>query len=235
MSALLRSWSCILKPPALPMPRIGGGGSAMMKASWMLCRLPNRVADDLARRLAGLQPLVERLEPGEDHAGIAGVGEGRAGEAGEGDRIVDARRLLDDLRRLLDHRVGARQRGAVGQLDDDDRIALVERRDEAARHRLHHVDRGVDEAGENRQHARRALSTSRPARGRCCEYPCASLSKPRLKPSASARPNRARKKRGGAADAWCGLNSSAASAGESVSELKAEIAVDTAMVIANCR
>ena len=55
-------------------------------------------------------------------------------------------------RRLLDDRVGPRQRGAVRQLDDDDRIALVERRDEAARHRLHHVDRGVDEAGENGQH-----------------------------------------------------------------------------------
>ena len=60
---------------------------------------------------------------------------------------------LDDLRRPLDHRVGARQRGAVGQLDDDDRIALVERRDEAARHALRHVDGREDQAGEDHQHA----------------------------------------------------------------------------------
>ena len=30
-----------MKPPELPMPGTGGGGSAMMKASSMLCRLPN--------------------------------------------------------------------------------------------------------------------------------------------------------------------------------------------------
>ena len=93
MSALLRSWSCILKPPALPMPRTGGGGRAMMKASWMLCRLPNSVPMIWSARLAGLEPLLERVEAREDHAGIAGVGEGRAGEAGEGDGIADARRL----------------------------------------------------------------------------------------------------------------------------------------------
>ena len=44
--------------------------------------------------------------------------------------------LRDDLGGALDHRVGARERGAVGQLDDDDGVALVHRRDEAARHRL---------------------------------------------------------------------------------------------------
>ena len=62
MSALLRSWSCILKPPELPMPRIGGGGSAMMKASWMLCRLPNSAPMIWSARLAGFQPVLERLE-----------------------------------------------------------------------------------------------------------------------------------------------------------------------------
>ena len=93
MSALLRSCSCILKPPALPMPRTGGGGRAMMKASWIACRRAEQRADDLVGGLAGREPLLERLERREDHAGIAGVGEGGAGEAGEGDRIGDARRV----------------------------------------------------------------------------------------------------------------------------------------------
>ncbi len=43
MLASTRSCSCILKPPALPMPRTGGGGMAMMKASSIDCRRPNEL------------------------------------------------------------------------------------------------------------------------------------------------------------------------------------------------
>ena len=50
-----------MKPPALPMPRTGGGGTTMMKASWIACRRPNRLADDGARRQARLGALLERL------------------------------------------------------------------------------------------------------------------------------------------------------------------------------
>src|SRR5260370_12384730 len=60
------------------------------------------------------------------------------------------------------------------------------------------------------------------------EYQWATLSKPRLKPSASARPNRARKKRGGAAAAWCGFNSSGANGGGSGRELYAQVPADPA-------
>ena len=107
------------------MPRMGGGGSAMMKASWMLCRLPNSLPMILSDVLAVLEPFLEALERREDDAGIAGVGECRAVEAGKGDGVGDARRLADDIRRLLDDGVGAGERSAVRQLDDDDGITLV--------------------------------------------------------------------------------------------------------------
>jgi hypothetical protein len=35
----LRSSTCILKPPALPMPRTAGGGTTIMDASCRLCRM----------------------------------------------------------------------------------------------------------------------------------------------------------------------------------------------------
>src|SRR3546814_2306981 len=63
--------------------------------------------------------------------------------------------------------------------------------------------------------------------------PSLSLSKPLLKALAKKRPTTARGKREGLPP--CGLNRMAASAGERVSELAAEMIVATAMVSANCR
>src|SRR3546814_12619708 len=64
---------------------------------------------------------------------VRGIGEGGAREAREGDGVAHARRLLHDRRGLARHRVGAAERGALRELDDDDGIALIHRRDEAAR------------------------------------------------------------------------------------------------------
>ena len=65
-------------------------------------------ADDLAGGLAALRADARNLSNGAKITPrIAGVGEGRAGEAGEGHRIGDAGRLADDLDGPLDHRVGA--------------------------------------------------------------------------------------------------------------------------------
>ncbi len=58
-------------------------------------------------------------------------------------------------------------------------------------------------------------------------------SKPRLKPFASQFTNRVRKNFG-SLRAWWGTSSSLQSAGDRVSELKAEIRVEAAMVSANC-
>src|SRR3546814_10128585 len=94
------------------------------------------------------EALLEGLEAGEDHGGIGRTGEGGAREAGEGDRIAHARRRLYDLGGLARHRVGAAERGALRKLDDDDGVALVHRRDEAARGHLQHIERSEEHTSE---------------------------------------------------------------------------------------
>ena len=55
-SALSRSCNCSLKPPAVPRPRTGGGGSAMMKASsmtdrfWIMLRMTTSTVSPWAAR-----------------------------------------------------------------------------------------------------------------------------------------------------------------------------------------
>ena len=134
------SW--ILKPPELPMPRTGGGGMAMMKASWMLCRLPNSwpmILPGSSPALSRLSKSLKRRKDRRRHCeALVKVAPEKPAKA---TASVTPGRLADDLRGALDHRIGARQRGAFRQLDDDDRIALVHGRDEAARHVLQHEDR----------------------------------------------------------------------------------------------
>ncbi|MCY1226734.1 hypothetical protein D9M72_389800 [compost metagenome] len=104
-----------------------------------------------------LQPFFETLEGGEDHARIGRVGERRTVEAGKGDGTLHSRDVLDDLRRPLDHRIGAVERGTVWKLDDDDCVTLVHGRHEAARHDLCHVPCGPEQAHkdeERRGHCR---------------------------------------------------------------------------------
>ena len=131
------SWTIILKPPALPMPRTGGGGDDDDEG--LLDRAQPRA--QIGQDAIGAEGPWRRapsngVERREDGAGVRRVGEGGAVEAGERHGMRDARRLEDDLGRLADHRVGARQRGAGRQLDDGDQIALVLLRDEAGRRAL---------------------------------------------------------------------------------------------------
>ena len=74
----------------------------------------------------------------EDDVGDAGVGQAGAvvecGEAGDGDDLVDARLRLDARRDVVERARGALERGALGQLHDDEEVALVLDGQEAGRH-----------------------------------------------------------------------------------------------------
>ena len=113
-----RSWTIILKPPALPMPRTGGGGMTMMKASWIAPSRLRRLGQDVLGGRAPLPRARRTASSGdEDRAGIGRVGEGGAVEAGERHGVGHARRLEDDLGRLRapPHRCApARSRAAAG-------------------------------------------------------------------------------------------------------------------------
>jgi len=65
---------------------------------------------------------------------------------------VDAGRRLQDVARLLRNRVGALQRSAVGQLDDDEEVALVLDRKEGRRQALPHEEGGDETGREQAEH-----------------------------------------------------------------------------------
>src|SRR3546814_16397401 len=100
------------------------------------------------------------------------TGEWGAREAGEGDRIAHARRRLYDLGGLARHRVGAAERGALRKLDDDDGVALVHRRDEAARGHLAHTDGGFEQGGEEEHTEERRVGKGGVRTGRSRRSPC---------------------------------------------------------------
>ena len=81
--------------------------------------------------------------PGKSAAGVRAVRAGRAGESGEGDDPVDAGTFERNPNHLPNDCVGALERGAVRQLDGDDRVTLVERGNESDRHAF---------KGEEREH-----------------------------------------------------------------------------------
>ena len=165
-AAAARSSTIILKPPPVPMPRTGGGWMVMMKASW----IDESFWFSSPWMRCAVRPFASRSsngsKRGEDRAGVRGVGEGGAVEAGERHGMLDALRLEDDLGRLLHHRVGARQRGAGRQLDDGDQIALVLLRDEAGRRAARTASRSAPiSAGiDDEHHARRSGAAAASAR-----------------------------------------------------------------------
>ena len=87
-------------PPPVPMPGTEGGSSTKAKASSIGASCWRRSA----RMRGAVRPRDARSSNGlqrhEDHAGVGRVGEGRAVEAGEGDGVLHARALQNDLGRL---------------------------------------------------------------------------------------------------------------------------------------
>src|SRR5439155_20403862 len=78
-------------------------------------------------------PLLPRLRADEDGTGLRAVGARRAREARDRHREVDARRGEDDLAGSPHDGVGPLERRPGGELDRDDEVALVLRRNEARR------------------------------------------------------------------------------------------------------
>src|SRR5260221_3250119 len=98
------------------------------------------------------RPLRKRCHGDEDRAGIGGIGEGRAIEAGERHDMRDAFGLPDELCGAPDERVSPRERRAGRELEEGDEIALILLGDEAGRGAAELPAGQCDEAGVDDQH-----------------------------------------------------------------------------------
>ena len=138
------------------------------------CRAP--AARARRRQRSDSQALVvalhEIVEHAENRRHIRAVGEGRARPAGVAVGVLDARRRMEDILRLLDHLVGPLERSAGRKLQRDDEDAAVERRDEPGRHAHDEGDRERDQAPrrqtsierrDTRQRAHERAIAARPA------------------------------------------------------------------------
>ena len=145
------------------MPRTAGGGSTMICASLISARRFWRFGEDARQRVAGLHALLERLR--------ARRRSRRRWWSWSASRRRSRRTRRCARRRAcpgaicagaLHDGVGAFERGAIGQLNHGDDVALVRLRDEPRRHDAEH------RAGEHQQpdvaHAARSTaSANRPA------------------------------------------------------------------------
>ena len=129
-----RSWTCMAKPAALPMPWIGGGGITSIRASRITAIFSFNPTNS-ERRSSPWPALAPFFQ---DQIGDAGIGEARRvverRDAGDGDHLLDARGTCRRFPDLIDHVLGAVERRAIGQLRGDQQIALVLDRNEAGRH-----------------------------------------------------------------------------------------------------
>ncbi len=112
----------------------------------------------LARILCAL---VEGIEREEDGARIGCVGEGRAREADDVDRVRHARHLQRDIDHLAVDLIRARQRRARRQLHDGDEIARVLLRNEARRRLVELVEAVGEDRGIGDEHQRRDAHDAR--------------------------------------------------------------------------
>jgi len=103
-------------------------------------------------------PLLERLRADEDRTGVRAVGARRAGEARKCDREPNARSREDDLAGTPYDRVRTLERCAVGELDRDDQVALVLRRNEARRNHPEADDREHEQSNVDPERRSRAVN-----------------------------------------------------------------------------
>ena len=103
---------------------------------------------------AALAPILQ------DDVGHAGARQRRAvverRDAGDGDHLRDARRLAADIADLVEHLLGALERGAVGQLHQRDHVALVFDRQEAGGN-AREPETGDTDEDERQEHHRHAV------------------------------------------------------------------------------
>ena len=180
----------------------------------------------------GAAPLVERLQDDEHRREVGAVGLQHERHARDRDRVGHALRPSGDRLDLGHGLLGPLQRRRVGQLDVADDPALVLLRDEARGRRVkdppgQHQQAAVDQQDE---HAAAQQPAHHPAvaRGARAEDPVEQPEEPAEQQCPAAR-SAGRGERRAAAAGW------PPGPGLSVSELKAEITVETAMVTANWR
>ena len=118
----------MVKPPALPMPWIGGGGITVVAASSTCAsnfavKVREQRDQILALGFLAHRPVVQH------HVGNAGAGQRRVivedGDAADRDHVHDAGRCLGDVGDLRQDPIGALERCAVGHLHVDHQVALV--------------------------------------------------------------------------------------------------------------
>ncbi len=97
-------------------------------------------------------PLAPRRQRDEYRAEVGRRGARERVEAAEQVEPGDAGRLQEDLLDLVRHGVGALDRGALGQLEADDEIALVLVGDERGRDRAEEHHGGDEQHRENAEH-----------------------------------------------------------------------------------
>ena len=120
--------------------------------------------DQRAQILAG----AARIPVFQDDIADAGIGEARAvvecRDAGNGDDLRNARGLACNLGYLVEHLLGAVERGTVGQLHRRDQIALVFDRQETGGHARQAVtaDRDQDQGDDDRDIAVRGHAADQP-------------------------------------------------------------------------
>ena len=150
---------------------IGGGanGTALPPLTPRSCGCEPR--DDCVGRLGGSCALLEILQRDDHEAGVRlGV---IVDEVQSDDRVYvgDRAFLLEDILGLPHHLRCAPDRGAVGQLDDDEECALIVGREEAGRRhprkqpnagKRRHNDDDPDDCKPNQPRNRRAVAVADP-------------------------------------------------------------------------
>src|SRR5580704_13185091 len=136
-----RSSTCMAKPAALPMPWIGGGGITRIRACWIAPSF--WFNPTTSERRSSRAPVLQ------DQIGDAGIGKARTAverrDAGDADHLFDPGRLAGQLADLVQHALGAVERGAVRQLHRRQQIALVLDRDKAGGHPRQAVTADADQ------------------------------------------------------------------------------------------
>ena len=141
------------KPPALPIPRTGGGATTKNACVLDGRKLGKQRPLDRLRRLIGIfGPLIERLQHHEHGAGIGSIGACRSRKADDVHGVGDA----GNLERKLDcppvDGIGAVERCSRRQLRHGDQIAAIDRRNKADRGLTEFVHAEGDDAGVDDEH-----------------------------------------------------------------------------------
>ena len=160
-----RSSTIMRNPPALPIPctgrRLDHDEECLLDRRRAASNSSPWMAPTDLRRIAAA--LVERVEHGEDGAGIRRLGESRAGEADDVDCHAQRPASQRNVRRAPHHLVGARERGAGRKLRRDDEEATIDLRNEADRGLAELVEAERQNPGIDEEHQQPRSAPTRAA------------------------------------------------------------------------